>query len=92
MTPRQRIEKQNARFFVSDNLRWWLMGFVVGLLLLSVIGWRAEADAKIEQAERLRAQAAKAEREDKRKCFIAQGQHRYPPTLIEACIRTVERM
>jgi hypothetical protein len=92
MTPRELIEQQDARFLVSDNLRWWLMGILVGLLLLAVMGWRAEADAKIEQAERQRAQAMKAAREDRRKCFIAQGQHKQPPVIVEACVRTVSRM
>lgn len=86
------IEQNHADFLVSDNLRWWLMGMLVGLLLLAVMGWRAEADAKIEQVERQRAQAMKAGREDRRKCFIAQGQHKQPPVLIEACVRTVSRM
>jgi hypothetical protein len=92
MTPRELIEQQDARFLVSDNLRWWLFGTLVGLLLLAVMGWRAEADAKIEQAERLRALSVKAAREDRRKCIFAKGLNEYPPALIEACTRTVSRM
>lgn len=87
----ERIQR-DAETPMTPDQHWWAAGFLVAILLLAVMGWRAEADERVEQAERLRALSVKAVREDKRKCIFAKGLNEYPPVLIEACTRTVSRM
>lgn len=82
----------DPRFEVSPQEHWWLAGALLACLLLAVIGWMLDRDARSERQQRMHDALIAQARLHRMVC------RRYTANritergvLVEACVRTVAR-